>query len=1002
MKKILYTLLAVATLGLAAGCQREQSVKEEGPMVDVSFNVNIQGLQTKAFSDGTQAKDLYVAVYANRTDGAVFMDGISTDQIGAFADGLTATVKLRLVRGENYDIVFWAQAPNAPYTLDKTAKTLTVSTEGKANDELRDAFYGVWTGTPVTAPQDVTLQRPFAQINVLTTADDWAALQASGIPFAGSSMTFTAPTVLELTTGKATTPKEYKLAFDAIDPDAVNIPGYEQTHKYIAMNYVLAGERLTEKLNFTIYRAADDPLGDFEVVNVPFQRNYRTNVWGEIFTVEGEFHVTIDPVYEDDIDWPMEGEEQTLALVPGSALAAAAQMDDNNVWHVSVKKDATIDFTGVETDATGATVEYKSSNEEVGGFITNKAGEFTALKAGETTVTVNFTADGYKPAAMTFIVTVTEDAPVTGDTATFKLDSSAGWDNAVEMTAMNANGVTLTPGKGTNNNNAPKYYTSGDAVRFYAGNTLTISSGDKLIKSVKFTYSQAPTETNPVTADSGEMTADWVTWTGSAKSVVFTVGGSSGQVRISQVEVSFESSSTTEPTVTGIKVVSLPTKTEYTVGEHINWAGFKANAILSDQTERELASNEMVHDRNEAFADSDISDACVVNIYYFDGTNVQDITTSFTVKVVAAQPAANDGSLAHPFTPEEAIDAVANLTWTSNSEYEKVGPYYVSGKISKIANKGTFTEGGTYGNASFYISEDGTENNEFYCFRVLYLGNAKFQAGQTDITVGDEVVVYAELMNYNGTTPETVSGSGYLYSLNGVTEAATVPVITAGNISEVPAEGVTNATVGANDGFSISNLDNSWTVSATPDGTVVTAASWANDALTYSVSANTGAARQGKITLKVTKGDTEISKEITVSQLAGNTTPVTGGTTVTMDQTQLAAAAAGGATVTMDDVISFTNSSSYTGTVTELRLYKNATLAFSAASGYSIAQIEFTCTKNGTTKEGPGCFGAGAPSGYSYSGATGTWTGNETSVTFTATDNQVRIKELKVTYVANN
>ncbi|MBO6083261.1 MAG: hypothetical protein J6P46_09625, partial [Bacteroidales bacterium] len=81
----------------------------------------------------------------------------------------------------------------------------------------------------------------------------------------------------------------------------------------------------------------------------------------------------------------------------------------------------------------------------------------------------------------------------------------------------------------------------------------------------------------------------------------------------------------------------------------------------------------------------------------------------------------------------------------------------------------TYTEGGTYGNASFYISADGTENDEFYAFRILYLGNKKFEAGQTDIKVGDEVIIYGKLMNYRGNTPETVANAAYLYSLNGDT-----------------------------------------------------------------------------------------------------------------------------------------------------------------------------------------------------------------------------------------
>jgi hypothetical protein len=128
--------------------------------------------------------------------------------------------------------------------------------------------------------------------------------------------------------------------------------------------------------------------------------------------------------------------------------------------------------------------------------------------------------------------------------------------------------------------------------------------------------------------------------------------------------------------------------------------------------------------------------------------------------------ASGTGTLADPYNPLGAINAVKDLTWTSNTDYQSTGEVYVKGKISRIASGGTFTEGGTYGNASFYISEDGKAENEFYCFRILYLGNKKFEAGQTDIKVGDEVVVYGKLMNYRGNTPETVSGSAYLYSLN--------------------------------------------------------------------------------------------------------------------------------------------------------------------------------------------------------------------------------------------
>ena len=143
---------------------------------------------------------------------------------------------------------------------------------------------------------------------------------------------------------------------------------------------------------------------------------------------------------------------------------------------------------------------------------------------------------------------------------------------------------------------------------------------------------------------------------------------------------------------------------------------------------------------------------------------------SWVVEDTNAPQPSGTGTLDDPYNALGAVDAVKDLTWTSNTDYESTDDVYVKGKISRIADKGTFTEGGTYGNASFYVSEDGNAVNEFYCFRVLYLGNQKFEAGHTDIKVGDEVVIYGKLMNYKGNTPETVGNEAYLYSLNGLTE----------------------------------------------------------------------------------------------------------------------------------------------------------------------------------------------------------------------------------------
>ena len=124
----------------------------------------------------------------------------------------------------------------------------------------------------------------------------------------------------------------------------------------------------------------------------------------------------------------------------------------------------------------------------------------------------------------------------------------------------------------------------------------------------------------------------------------------------------------------------------------------------------------------------------------------------------------NDGSLAKPFTPAEANAFIATLAADTNTDKN----YYIKGKLVEYAKNGEFSV--QYGNASFYLSADGTKNGEqFYVFRTLYLGNVKYTEGATP-AVGDEIIICGQLVNYKGNTPETVANKSYIYSLNGKTE----------------------------------------------------------------------------------------------------------------------------------------------------------------------------------------------------------------------------------------
>lgn len=112
-----------------------------------------------------------------------------------------------------------------------------------------------------------------------------------------------------------------------------------------------------------------------------------------------------------------------------------------------------------------------------------------------------------------------------------------------------------------------------------------------------------------------------------------------------------------------------------------------------------------------------------------------------------------------PFTVAEAIAKCKAIGSTTDGVI-----YYAKGKISSISSIDT----GNYGNATFNISDNGTDENALTCFRSKYLNNEKFTS-EDQIGVGDEVVICGKLVDYKGETPE-FSGNVYIYSLNGKTE----------------------------------------------------------------------------------------------------------------------------------------------------------------------------------------------------------------------------------------
>lgn len=119
------------------------------------------------------------------------------------------------------------------------------------------------------------------------------------------------------------------------------------------------------------------------------------------------------------------------------------------------------------------------------------------------------------------------------------------------------------------------------------------------------------------------------------------------------------------------------------------------------------------------------------------------------------------GSEANPFTPAEAYAYGSALAANEQSQED----YYIRGMVVSI--KEQFST--QYGNATFYISADGMEKDQFYIYRALYLENTKYAGQDQLLRIGDDVVVCGKITNYMGTLPETVQNNAYVVSINGNT-----------------------------------------------------------------------------------------------------------------------------------------------------------------------------------------------------------------------------------------
>jgi hypothetical protein len=218
----------------------------------------------------------------------------------------------KLVKDLDYDVVFWAQAPEcSAFTFDWPAAKMTVSYNGAANDDYRDAFYAVRQDLKVTdgaLQETVTLYRPFAQIN-FGAADyqsvvDYYDETSVDAGMQSALVSAEVPNTLDLLTealGTETAAADFRLSAIPNDPRLLEVNGVE--YKYVSMNYVLAPKGTAPAMLSSITASFQYTAGNIdrtdEVKNVPYLRNHRTTIIGNFFTETAILNIEIDENFND-------------------------------------------------------------------------------------------------------------------------------------------------------------------------------------------------------------------------------------------------------------------------------------------------------------------------------------------------------------------------------------------------------------------------------------------------------------------------------------------------------------------------------------------------------------------------------------------------------------------------------------------------------------------------------------------------------------------------------
>lgn len=142
-------------------------------------------------------------------------------------------------------------------------------------------------------------------------------------------------------------------------------------------------------------------------------------------------------------------------------------------------------------------------------------------------------------------------------------------------------------------------------------------------------------------------------------------------------------------------------------------------------------------------------------VSFSTGIQTRDLTVKQDGGLGAPAVTDGDGTKANPYSASKAQEVAAAL-----GQDDKVTGVYAKGIVKSVKEIST-----DFGNATYYLTDEAGKA-DFYVYRGRGLGNAKFTSAD-ELKAGDKVVIYGDLMNYMGNSPQFGQGN-YIVELNGV------------------------------------------------------------------------------------------------------------------------------------------------------------------------------------------------------------------------------------------